>query len=66
MINYSVIEGSHKNPNEMKTIDNKTKKEYGPFNKKDEAEAVAKALIQKNVDDFYHRAWVVELNNLTK
>ena len=27
MINYSVIEGSHKNPNEMKTIDNKTKKE---------------------------------------
>ena len=34
MINYSVIEGSHKNPNEMKTVDNKTKKEYGPFKKK--------------------------------
>ena len=66
MINYSVIEGSHKNPNEMKTIDNKTKKEYGPFTKKEEAEAVAKALIQKNVDDFYHRAWVIESNNLTK
>lgn len=66
MINYSVIEGSHKNPNEMKTIDNKTKKEYGPFKKKEEAEVVAKALIQKNVDDFYHRAWVIESNNLTK
>ena len=66
MINYSVIEGSHKNPNEMKTIDNKTKKEYGPLKKKEEAEAVAKALIQKNVDDFYHRAWVIESNNLTK
>ena len=66
MINYSVIEGSHKNPNEMKTIDNKTKKEYGQFKKKEEAEAVAKALIQKNVDDFYHRAWVIESNNLTK
>ena len=66
MINYSVIEGSHKNPNEMKTIDNKTKKEYGPFKKKEEAEAVAKALIQENVDDFYHRAWVIESNNLTK
>ena len=66
MINYSVIEGSHKNPNEMKTIDNKTKKENGPFKKKEEAEAVAKALIQKNVDDFYHRAWVIESNNLTK
>ena len=33
---------------------------------KEEAEAVAKALIQKNVDDFYHRAWVIESNNLTK
>ena len=62
MINYTVIEGSHKNPNEIKSIDEKTKKEYGPFTKKDDAEALAKSLIQKNVDDFYHRAWVVKKN----
>ena len=63
MINYTVIEGSHKNPNEIKTIIQKTKKEYGPFNQKDDAEALAKSLIQKNIDDFYHRAWVIK-NNL--
>ena len=31
MINYIVIEGSHKNPNEINTLDENTKKEYGPF-----------------------------------
>ena len=60
MINYLVIEGSHLNPNEMKTIDKKTKKEYGPFTSKEDAESFAKALIQKNIDDFYHRAWVIK------
>jgi len=62
MISYTVIEGSHKNPNEVKSIDEKTKKEHGPFFDKDKAEAYAKSLIQKNVDDFYHRAWVIKNN----
>ena len=62
MINYIVIEGSHKNPNEFSTIDEKTKKEYGPFVNKNEAELLAKSLIQKNIDDFYHRAWVITNN----
>ena len=66
MINYSVIEGTHVNPNEINTIDEKTKKEYGPFADKKEAESLAKSLIQKNIDDFYHRAWVVESNSFTK
>ncbi len=60
MISYSVIEGSHKNPNEIKSLDEKTKKVHGPFSKKEDAESLAKSLIQKNVDDFYHRAWVIE------
>ena len=62
MINYVVIEGSHKDPNEINTINELTKKKYGPFSKKEEAEAFAKALIQKNIDDFYHRAWVIKIN----
>ena len=62
MINYIVVEGSHKNPNEMSTIDEKSMKEYGPFVSKNEAELLAKSLIQKNVDDFYHRAWVITKN----
>ena len=62
MINYVVVEGFHKNPNEMSTIDEKTKKEYGPFINKKEAEFLAKSLMQKNIDDFYHRAWVITKN----
>ena len=62
MINNIVIEGSHKNPNEMSTIDQKTKKEYGPFVNKNDADTLAKSLIQKNIDDFYHRAWVIAKN----
>ena len=62
MINYIVIEGSHKNPNEISSIYKKTKKEYGPFTSKNEAETLAKSLIQKNIDDFYHRAWVITKN----
>ena len=63
---FIVIEGIHKNPNNIDTIDEKTKKVHGPFKKK-QADAVAKSLIQKNVDNFYHRAWVIkkelEINN---
>ena len=64
MFVYSVVEGTHLNPNEIKTIIKKTKKEYGPFPSKEEAEALAKSLIQKNIDDFYHRAWVIKNNQL--
>ena len=62
MINYVVIEGTHTNPNKISTIDEKTKKEYGPFINKNEAESLAKSLIQRNIDDFYHRAWVINKN----
>ena len=56
---FIVIEGIHKNPNNIDTIDEKTKKIHGPFTKK-QAEIFAKSLIQKNVDNFYHRAWVIK------
>ena len=56
---YIVIEGTHKNPNKIETLNNKTRKIHGPFNKS-KAEEVANGLIQKNVDNFYHRAWVVK------
>ena len=64
---FIVIEGIHKNPNNIDTLDEKTKIIHGPYDKK-KAEEVAKGLIQKNVDNFYHRAWVlkknIELNNI--
>ena len=48
---FIVIEGIHKNPNNMDTLDHKTKTVHGPFDKK-KAEEVAKGLIQKNIDNF--------------
>ena len=55
---FIVIEGIHKNPNKIDTLDEQTKVIHGPYNK-EEADKVAKGLIQKNIDNFYHRAWVV-------
>ena len=59
MKNFYVIEGEHTNPNEIETLLKNTEKKYGPFEEQ-EATQIAKGLIQKNIDDFYHRAWVVK------
>lgn len=55
---YWVIEGTHKDPNDQKTIDHSTEKEHGPYTEQ-QATDMAKSLIQRNIDDFYHRAWVI-------
>ena len=62
MKNFYVIEGSHKDPNQIETILKETEKKHGPFEEK-EADQFAKGLIQKNIDDFYHRAWVLKSDN---
>ena len=64
MKNFYVISGIHKDPNKIETII-KSVKRFGPF-EEIEANNLAKSLIQKNIDDFYHRAWVVKSDNLTK
>ena len=51
MKNYYVIEGKHTNPNEIETILKNTEKKYGPFEEQ-EANQIAKGLIQKNIEDF--------------
>jgi len=61
MKNYYVIEGVHKDPNQIETILKETEIKYGPFEEQ-EANLLAKELIQKNIDDFYHRAWVIKNN----
>ena len=65
MKNFYVISGIHKDPNKIQTIVKSVEKRFGPFEEV-EANNLAKSLIQKNIDDFYHRAWVVKSNNLTK
>jgi len=59
MKKFYVIEGEHTNPNKIETILKNTKKKHGPFEEQ-KATQIAKGLIQKNIDDFYHRAWVVK------
>ena len=65
MKNFYVIEGVHTDPNQIETILKNSKKKYGPFEEQ-EANQIASGLIQKNIDDFYHRAWVLKSDNLTK
>ena len=65
MKNFYVISGIHKDPNKIETIVKSLEKRFGPF-EEIEANNLAKSLIQKNIDDFYHRAWVVKSDNLTK
>ncbi|MDA7479086.1 hypothetical protein N8910_04625 [Candidatus Pelagibacter ubique] len=65
MKNFYVVAGIHKDPNKIETIVKSVEKIFGPF-EEIEANNLAKSLIQKNIDDFYHRAWVVKSDNLTK
>tara|TARA_B110000967_G_C18424880_1_gene335621 strand:+ start:157 stop:354 length:198 start_codon:yes stop_codon:yes gene_type:complete len=65
MKNFYVISGIHKNPNKIETIVKNSRKKFGPF-EEFEANNLAKSLIQRNIDDFYHRAWVVKSDDLTK
>jgi hypothetical protein len=56
---YWVVEGTHTDPNDQDTLDHNTQKQYGPYENEILANNQAMSLIQKNVDDFYHRAWVI-------
>ena len=61
-MSFIVIDGVHKDPNDIETLDQSTKNEYGPFENEQEANDVCKGLIQKNIDNYYHRAWVIKKN----
>ena len=56
---YWVVEGTHTDPNDKDTMDHSTEKQHGPYDDEGQAMDVAKSLIQRNIDDFYHRAWVI-------
>ena len=60
---YWVVEGTHKDPNNINTIDHNTETKHGPYSDKAQATEMAKSLIQRNIDDFYHRAWVISKIN---
>ena len=55
-----MVEGNHKDPNDFTSLLEETKNIHGPFPSEEEADQVAKHLIQKNIDNYYHRAWVIK------
>ncbi|KFX72008.1 MAG: hypothetical protein FF85_04860 [alpha proteobacterium QL1] len=59
MAKFVVVEGNHLDPNDIKSLLPETKVIHGPFIKEEDADKLAKKLIQKNIDNYYHRAWVI-------
>ena len=60
MQKFIVVEDNHKDPNDFTSLLKETKNIHGPFPSEEEADQVAKHLIQKNIDNYYHRAWVIK------
>jgi hypothetical protein len=60
MAKFVVVEGNHLDPNDIKSLLPETKVIHGPFIKEEDADKLAKKLIQKNIDNYYNRAWVVQ------
>ena len=60
MQKFTVVEGHHKDPNDFASLLEETKTVHGPSMSEEKADQVAKHLIQKNIDNYYHRAWVIK------
>ena len=60
MVKFMVVEGNHLDPNDIKSLLPETKIIHGPFVKEEDADKMAKNLIQRNIDNYYHRAWVIK------
>ena len=56
---YYVIEGEHTNPNDITTIIRDKQRIHGPM-LRGQADALARQLVIKNIDNYYHRAWVID------
>jgi hypothetical protein len=58
-MNYYVIEGEHTDPNDITTIIRDKQRIHGPM-LRGQADALARQLVIKNIDNYYHRAWVID------
>ena len=56
---YWVLSGEHTNPMMIMTLLEKTKRVDGPFDTVKEANQFALTIMQKNIDNYYHRAHVL-------
>ena len=58
-MSYYVIEGEHTDPNDITTIIRDKQRIHGPM-LRGQADSLARQLIMKNIDNYYHRAWVID------
>ena len=58
-MNYYVIEGEHTDPNDITTMIESKKRTHGPMSRI-EADELARKLMMQNIDDYYHRSWVID------
>jgi len=56
---FWVLSGEHTNPMDMDTLLDNSKRVDGPFWSVKEANQFALAIMQKNIDNYYHRAHVL-------
>jgi hypothetical protein len=59
IMNFYVLEGEHTDPNNITTIVQATQTIHGPMSR-GQSDTLARQLIMKNIDDYYHRAWVID------
>jgi hypothetical protein len=59
IMNYYVLEGEHTDPNDITTVTESKQQIHGPMIRS-QADALARQLIMKNIDNYYHRAWVID------
>ncbi len=59
IMKYYVIEGEHTDPNDITTIIRDRQRIHGPMIRS-QADALARQLVIKNIDNYYHRAWVID------
>ena len=58
-MNYYVLEGEHTDPNDITTVIQSKQCIHGPMIRS-QADTLARQLVMKNIDDHYHRAWVID------
>jgi hypothetical protein len=58
-MNYYVLEGEHTDPNDITTINQSKQQIHGPM-VRSQADTLARQLVMKNIDNYYHRAWVID------
>jgi len=59
IMNYYVLEGEHTDPNDITTIIRSKQQIHGPM-LRGQADALARQLMMQNIDDYYHRSWVID------